>query len=260
MFDPATVDAGRSRLSATSPATAAACTPAPPASSKVFVNGRPIDDGEATGELPGTVLRSGRDTETVEVPGTARDPRVQGPRPERVVLFSLTRWTSPSTSRSWPGSPGSRPRCSTVPSLPRAANLPNLGDSALLDSTVDGRSVTIRIQRRFTGQLASVVTRVVDPAKLTWVEVVVYDLDAHRGQHTIVPDHDADRLKSSYTTTLVTDPAGDVTATRRTAQELGVRSPIARHRVEQAIISGLDEYAQAEAGLLARWVGESSPA
>jgi hypothetical protein len=138
-------------------------------------------------------------------------------------------------------------------------DLPNLGDSELLDSTVDGRSVTVRIQRRFTGQLASVVTRVVDPAKLTWVEVVVYDLDAHRGQHTIVPDHYADRLKSTYATTLVADPAGDGTASRRTARgSLGVRSPIARHRVEQAIVSGLDEYAQAEADLLARWVGESS--
>ena len=37
---------------------------------RVFVNGRSIVvAGEPTGELPGVVLRSGRETETVEVPG-----------------------------------------------------------------------------------------------------------------------------------------------------------------------------------------------
>ena len=75
-------------------------------------------------------------------------------------------------------------------------DLPNLGGSSLLDSSTEGSTVTIRIQRRFTGQLSSMVTRIVDPAKLTWVEVVVYDLDAHQGQHTVVPDNYADRLSS----------------------------------------------------------------
>jgi hypothetical protein len=131
-------------------------------------------------------------------------------------------------------------------------DLPNLGHSALLDETRDGSVVTVRIQRRFTGQLSSMVTRVVDPSKLTWVEHVTYDLDAHRGRHQIVPDNYADRLQSTYTTVLALDGGG---TTARTARgSLDVRSPIARRRVEQAIVSGLDEYAQAEADLLGRWL------
>ena len=39
---------------------------------RVFVNGRTIvENGEPTGDLPGTVLRSGRDTRTVPVPAGA---------------------------------------------------------------------------------------------------------------------------------------------------------------------------------------------
>lgn len=135
--------------------------------------------------------------------------------------------------------------------------LPKLGDSSLLGSSRDGDRVEVRIQRRFTGELSSIVTRFVDPAKLTWVEVVAYDLAAHRGEHTIVPDNYADRLSASYTTTLT--PDGDGEATRRTARgTLTVRAPLARSRVERAIVSGLDEYAQAEATLLTDWLTSRS--
>src|SRR5690606_1232741 len=111
--------------------------------------------------------------------------------------------------------------------------------------------VELRIRRRFTGQLSSMVTRIVDPAKLTWVEEVSYDLDAHRGEHAIVPDNYADRLSARDTTTLAADGADRVVRTAK--GRLDVRSPIARGRVEQAIVSGLDEYAQAEADLLTSW-------
>jgi N-acyl-D-aspartate/D-glutamate deacylase len=72
LFDPATVDSEPVRTVSDLPGGTDRLFAGATGIRKVFVNGRPIvSDGEATGDLPGTVLRSGRDTETVEVPGPA---------------------------------------------------------------------------------------------------------------------------------------------------------------------------------------------
>jgi N-acyl-D-aspartate/D-glutamate deacylase len=72
LFDPATVDSEPVRKVSDLPGGTDRLFAGATGIRKVFVNGRPIvSDGEATGDLPGTVLRSGRDTETVEVPGPA---------------------------------------------------------------------------------------------------------------------------------------------------------------------------------------------
>jgi N-acyl-D-aspartate/D-glutamate deacylase len=72
LFDPATVDSEPVRKVSDLPGGTERLFAGATGIRKVFVNGRPIvSDGEATGDLPGTVLRSGRDTETVEVPGPA---------------------------------------------------------------------------------------------------------------------------------------------------------------------------------------------
>jgi len=68
LLDPATVDAGASSMVADLPGgTSRLFTPAVGVQ-RVFVNGQPIVvDGQATGATPGTLLRSGRDTDTVAV-------------------------------------------------------------------------------------------------------------------------------------------------------------------------------------------------
>jgi N-acyl-D-aspartate/D-glutamate deacylase len=72
LFDPATVDSEPVRKVSDLPGGTERLFAGATGIRKVFVNGRPIvSDGEATGDLPGTVLRSGRDTETVEVPRPA---------------------------------------------------------------------------------------------------------------------------------------------------------------------------------------------
>ena len=62
----------RRRPASTSPAAASASTPTRVGIETVYVGGRPIvSAGEFTGERPGTVLRSGLDTDTVTVPGSS---------------------------------------------------------------------------------------------------------------------------------------------------------------------------------------------
>ena len=70
VFDPATIDSGPVELVADLPGDSSRLYADAVGIDKVFVNGRlTIDGGKPTGELPGTVLRSGRDTETVSVAG-----------------------------------------------------------------------------------------------------------------------------------------------------------------------------------------------
>ena len=66
LLDPATVDSGPARRVYDLPGDSLRLTAESTGVERVFVNGRPtISAGRATGELPGTVLRSGRHTETV---------------------------------------------------------------------------------------------------------------------------------------------------------------------------------------------------
>jgi N-acyl-D-aspartate/D-glutamate deacylase len=68
VFDPATIDSGPVELVADLPGGTSRLYADAVGIEKVFVNGRlTVDRGTPTGELPGTLLRSGRDTETVTV-------------------------------------------------------------------------------------------------------------------------------------------------------------------------------------------------
>jgi Protein of unknown function (DUF2505) len=133
------------------------------------------------------------------------------------------------------------------------AQLPKLGEPELLGQERDGDHVHQRIRYRFTADLSPAVARVVDPAKLTWIDDARYDLTSHTSRHRILPDHYADRLEASYDVTL--EPLGDSTR-RVTTGQLKVRVPLVGGRVERAIVSGLEEHAAAEADLLGSWVAE----
>ena len=136
-------------------------------------------------------------------------------------------------------------------------SLPRVADCRIVSAERDGEVWRYSIHRRFAADLPAVARAVVDPARLTWVEHVEYDLAAHRGRHRIVPDHYADRLAASYTSDLAeTDGA----TTRSLTGTLTVHAALVAGRVERAILSGLEEYAGAEAELLARWCAGDRPA
>ena len=134
---------------------------------------------------------------------------------------------------------------------PTLVGLPKLGDIEVLDHEAGDDRTRLSIRFAFTGDLPPAVTAVVDPRRLTWVQQSVHDLVRGVTTFRLVPDHYPDRLSASGSATVA--PAGDGTR-RIVAGELKVRAPLVAGRVEQAIVSGLDEYLQAEAPTVDRYL------
>lgn len=136
--------------------------------------------------------------------------------------------------------------------LARMAALPKVGGAELLEQRVDGEKVLQRIRYRFTGELSSAVTAVVNPNQLTWVEESVIDRVSHITTWTIVPDHYASRLTCSGTFRL-TAKADDLTV-RVTDAEIKVHFPLVGRRVEKAIVSGLEDHAAGEEAVVSAYL------
>lgn len=134
---------------------------------------------------------------------------------------------------------------------PTLVGLPKLGGIELLDEQRQGDVVRMRARYRFTGHLPSAVTAVVDPQKLTWVQDSSHDLGTGQATFVLLPDHYADRLQAKGTYTVAADGDG---ARRVVRGELKVRAPLVAGRVEQAIVSGLQEYLEAEAPRVDEWI------
>jgi hypothetical protein len=136
--------------------------------------------------------------------------------------------------------------------LARMSELPKVGGAELVSQRVDGDKVFQKIRYRFTGELSSAVTAVVDPANLTWVEDSVVDRSTHVTTWKIIPDHYATRLSCAGTFTLTSK--GDARTVRVTDAELKVHFPLVGGRVERAIVSGLEEHAVGEEGVVAAFL------
>jgi hypothetical protein len=138
--------------------------------------------------------------------------------------------------------------------LSRLATLPKLGAPELLDQDVGDTSVRQRVRYQFTGDVSAAVRRVVDPRRLTWVEDSTHDLTTHVTTWRILPDHYGSMIRCAGTFTLV----GDGPSTRRIADgDIKVNVPLVGGKVERAIVSGLEEHADAEVEVVDRWLAES---
>lgn len=134
--------------------------------------------------------------------------------------------------------------------------LSKVGDAEVLERERDPHTARLRVRYRFTAPLSRAVTAIVDPAKLTWVDDGHFDLARMRSEHTLLPDHYADRLESSYVSTLTAD--GDGTRWSVTGS-LVVHAAIVGGRVAAVIVDGLREHAAAEGAACDAWLREHTP-
>jgi hypothetical protein len=126
----------------------------------------------------------------------------------------------------------------------RLGELPKLGRPEVVDRREDGPVVRLAVRFHFTGNLSPAVTRVVDPARLSWVEESVHDLERHSVTFVMRPDHYADRLRSSGSSRF--EPAGEIRTRRIVEGEVAVRVPLVGRTVEGAIVSGLRDHLAGE--------------
>jgi hypothetical protein len=134
---------------------------------------------------------------------------------------------------------------------PTLVGLPKLGDIEVLRHELAEQTARFAIRFAFTGNLPSAVTAVVDPARLTWVQESVHDLGNATVTFRLVPDHYPDRLSASGTARVRAAGEG---CTRVVAGDLRVKALLVSAKVEQAIISGLEEYLVAEAPAVERYL------
>jgi hypothetical protein len=138
--------------------------------------------------------------------------------------------------------------------------LPKLGRPEMLDRRENGSVVHLSVRFRFTGELAPAVTKVVDPAKLSWVEESVHDLERHTVTFVLKPDNYADRLRSSGSSRY--EPADDGRTRRLVEGDVAVRVPLVLGggrtggAVEGAIVSGLREHLAGEIVVVERLLAE----
>jgi hypothetical protein len=137
------------------------------------------------------------------------------------------------------------------PGLPE---LPKIGRPEVLDHRREGDSVHLDIRYAYTGDLPSAALTLIDPGKLTWVQRTTVELGDRRSTITLLPDHYPDRLRCQGTFRFGEARGG---GTRRHVEgDLGVKVLVVGKQVERALVSGLQEFLDAEAVAVDRWLDQ----
>jgi hypothetical protein len=128
-----------------------------------------------------------------------------------------------------------------------------LATPELVGRDTQGALVVLRLRHRLTADLPSMVSRFVDPARLTWVETTELDTALASSTSTLQPDEYPDLLRASAQAAF---SETDGVTTRTVTGSVQVPVPIFGGKVEGAIVEGLEEYLLAEAAAAARFLAD----
>ena len=133
--------------------------------------------------------------------------------------------------------------------------LPDIGAPTLRLQEREGLIVHQELVFQFHGHLPAVVTRVIDPKKLSWVEYDEVDLGAASATFRMVPSHYQKFFTCRGTWAIAVH--GPDRCQRVIDGDLRVNSPVpfVGGQVERAIISGLKQRLALEPEVFARWQG-----
>ena len=136
------------------------------------------------------------------------------------------------------------------------AELPDIGRPEVRSHRVVGDTTHLALEYQFGGSLPSVARRVIDPAKLSWIEETTIDASQWTAAFAMTPTHYASFFRCQGRWQLVARAAE---TTRVIEGDLKVNSPIpfVGGQVEKAIVSGLRERLAEEPPLLERWVADT---
>jgi hypothetical protein len=132
-----------------------------------------------------------------------------------------------------------------------------LSAGELLEHRRELDRVTVRARYAYRGDLPPGATAVVEPARLTWVQVTELDLVQRRALVVLQPDHYADRLRARAVERFEATTLGGTT--RVVEGDLAVKLLVAGRAVERALISGLQTWLDNETRVVDRWIEEGMP-
>ena len=116
----------------------------------------------------------------------------------------------------------------------------------------NGGRARVVVGYRFAGRLSGPAAVILDPAKLTWVQVSDVDLDRHHTRVTMLADNYANLLSFSGWYELVSDAEGG--CRQHFEAELRVNIPLLGPLAERAIANSIRQNIAETATLMGRYV------
>ena len=131
-------------------------------------------------------------------------------------------------------------------------DLPRIGRPEVVACERRTGAVHLELRYALRAELPAAARAVVDPDRLTWVQLTEIDLAERVARIDLRPEHYADRLRCSGAFTF--RPDGDDACVREASGDLRVKAALVAGQVERAIVSGLEEYLGSEAPAVDAWI------